>query len=977
MTSASARDGEGWIGGMYPRRFRRAGTLSGFPCWAFALALLCGPVLFGGERVGGERVGGELLGTASIEGEAPERAAPTGSSAEPASPEPDTRSEPQPTPSTSGGGAAAPDAAAPAGGNRASPGEEAASPDEKSTAPDEKTAAPDEKTTGAAPAKWEFDPTQLEGEDENLGNLAAIRLLEAAGPGDPASAALRLRHREYVMARLQPAAVTATSEDPAALRATRRILTSLGTMIASGGPPFPEATNGLLSLIGEGPGVIRSAVMGAVESILRREREGLGEQGPGKYPAREELCRRIEHNPPPKPGFLRDASRVLWRSDAKRFLESAFSALERNREKYPESTQLYLREVRERLGIDFASASDWSQWWSRQREKPLADIFRACQERVAQESANAWRRCARRLLETADAERLLDAVGETIESATSPELRLAAVETLAELSTWIRTARLTVRDSSGAPVASADANAIQALRDRLEERTHGLLLGILRGESFARERGRVERAALVALRRQRAFLERRKDLLEPLSAILLARLEAIVADGRFVDGGESREDVLELVRTAGALGLTDSREAIESLLDRPAGHLDLELLTASVTSIGRLVKDRLTLSTAQLLIRTFQAELDASAERLRELRLACVGSLNALPAEEPVRDLVQGFFLEIITRGQEREFRIPAILGLGTLAQGKAPGALDALVSVVARPQRFETAEIVAALDAVAYVGGRDALEPFLGLLAARDDLVAKDRAAFDHLWRKVVGLARSDGASGLTWTVSRLQEIGVERDSVEYLEFVSRLTAEDSFSPWLSTEKLDLGDEDRLRCLWVVALARSRAADLLGRDADAAEEDVQRLRALASQNPQIREAVPTDVSVLEKHAEIRSRRASITATITKPGAFDASQVAAAMDSLVRAEIDAVGRWCELRWIERALASEDLRRRDPKRTLARHWLARLEGAEGAGLLSGLPVAFTKAYPARIASLGAPAEPPVDPPPPPPATEGGG
>ena len=79
---------------------------------------------------------------------------------------------------------------------------------------------------------------------------------------------------------------------------------------------------------------------------------------------------------------------------------------------------------------------------------------------------------------------------------------------------------------------------------------------------------------------------------------------------------------------------------------------------------------------------------------------------------------------------------MPAIAGLSTLAQSKDPESLDALIGVLSSPEVYDTQVLIAAVDAISYVGNREALDEFLPFLKLVEASQAREKALGDHLMK-------------------------------------------------------------------------------------------------------------------------------------------------------------------------------------------------------------------------------------------------
>lgn len=832
------------------------------------------------------------------------------------------------------------------------------------------TEPPADSELGAEGA-WAFRRDHLEGPDELLGSVAALNLCQAAGSPEPSKKIDRKRHLDFVREKLDPRAFLLEADGgpgPEAFRVSRRILEAATALTVSGSPPFPETGDLLYQLLGRGPDKVRGLVVGALVALIDSE-ERRGQPGrPGASRLKEEVASRIAHNPPPEGTVLQDASRVLWRSDGKRFIEAAIAGMDQNREKHIWSTELYLREIRRRLRIDFESPEGWGKWWASQKERTFPEIFADCQRRISERSAYHWREVMRQLRDAQEVERVLVAIQATLSEARGIELRLAAVALLGDFGAWVRDVKLP-------EVTGGDPDAGDP-RDRLLARAFLFLLEVAEGKSRPHEDRQVKRAALMAMRKYQSFLDARSELLEPVTQLIAPRLEAAIGQLPSID---DRAELLEVLHTAGALGLSAVREQIEALLKLLAHDLvDLEVSTAATVALGRLVRSQLRGETAELFITLFDFKGDAEQQsQIRDLHRACVNALNARPENEDVRKKVRRFYRKILDQKTD-ELRIPAILGLGILAQDKDSEALEMLVDVVAKPKSFKAQEIIAALDAIAYVGGREALHHVLRNLGARDQLVQKDQAVYEHLWGKAVSLVKAERGSDLSFAIARLEELAMSQDSLLFLECVYALSREPELEQAFSTQGAALGDQERLREVWVVVLARARASELVGPKDRSPEEkedlsvSLEKLSDLQRKNPEVDAKIPTEAEQLKSFVEGKTKREALVAKLGEAGSFGPVAITEEWSTLVEAQRSPWERWFAFRWIEKQLGI--LAHKSPGSldagavtTLAATWAELVTSDAKAGLFEGLAPQFKTRYTERLGALKT-AGPPTESPP---------
>ncbi|MEM7233215.1 MAG: hypothetical protein AAF517_13650, partial [Planctomycetota bacterium] len=705
---------------------------------------------------------------------------------------------------------------------------------------------------------------------------------------------------------------------------------------------------------------IRSSVVSALVIVIdweTRKKEGAraaaGAARPDPSTVKGMIFDRILHNPPPKERALEDAGRVLWRSDGKSFLAAVIGGLRLNKRKFPESTPLYLKEVRSRLRIDFATPEEWASWWESSKDRSLPEIFAACQRRVSEESARHWRSMVRRLRETRDAERVLTSIQDTVRGANALELRLAAVDELGLFAEWIRDVIL-------------PANDVEKPTTPWYERSFALLLSIAEGKAQAHERPIVRRAALVAMRHFDDFLRENEEGLASVAKLVSQSFDGAVTAGDFRVPGPGRTRLIESLETIGALRIADTRESVETFLRSMKAHGDIALIRLAVTALGRLVHSSLSAETAELLIDLYgyqPAEPTAEESALADLRKACVSALNARPADPNVRKTVFTFY-ETVLASPDAKLRILAILGLGTLAQDEEDqddAALSRLVKIVESSDSFGPQEMIAAVNAIAYVGGRAALGQFLPLLGARDTLIAKDRSIYDNLWRRVVGLTSSEG---FAFAATELTQHARDEDSLVFLEIIVGLSAEPELAKLLSTDGLDTGNKDRLLGLWLAVLSLARAQDLVETPATAVQAPIEALRLLQEKHTSVREMIPAETKMLESYLALRKGQEALSAKIAAATKAEDADVEALADELIehivksapaseKPEGNANERWFALRWVEHQVEKHP----EGAKTLATLLHTRLSAKSRAGLFKGLPENFATRYLEQLEKLG--------------------
>jgi hypothetical protein len=736
------------------------------------------------------------------------------------------------------------------------------------------------RLTNAQELEGAFQSKELEGKDPKVAELAAHRLLEAIARKDRSEES-KAALLNYLLEKLSP---TTALKGDGSLVTAGRIVDAMATWITSSGPPFNNVSDVILPLVGTGNLEFRETVIRALRALVRREMES--SRG---SPTVQVLTGRFMEFPPPSETFLQDASRVLWETDGKALLETLVGIVSLNGGPVSVSplTTLSLAELRSRTSLDFASGEGWQKWWSESHELALDRILLDCQRRAREEYVSNWRQIIRRLRETEDAERLLLAIQDTLEGVYGLELRLAAVSALGDYADWVL--------DRPEPEKSPPERLEKDPKDRFLARGVQLLLTLFNRKDSYMERAEVLRAALGALRKYHAFLERHAGLHAEVSSIVAARLHAL----SFKSGESRREEMLEVLRLAGALRVVDASRFVETLLEeiRPPGGDDLELITAAVTTLGRLKEKKgLGGETAKLLMAHFKKPREGSEKAVRELRRSCVAALSAGSDEDDVRSELRGFFREILFGNGEKDLRIPAILGLGTLARQHTPDALESLVEVLSKGGEFEPQEVIAAVDSIAYVGGEQALYSFL-----RYAPLASDKAVLDHVSKKVSSMVDAGGGKILVWALEKLERLALDEDSLGYLELSGSLGSQLQIKELLAAGK-DLGNEESLECVWKANLLLARAADLLDRDGEMTAV-LSSLTELIQKNPLVKEKLAQGVSDLADFKVTLCQRALIKGKLSQPDSVDPAALLKDFEALLTLDSTWTSRWRNLHWV--------------------------------------------------------------------------
>lgn len=773
----------------------------------------------------------------------------------------------------------------------------------------------------------------IEGADPKVAALAAHRLLQDLATSSGSDAELRAL-KGYVSAKLDPKVLSGPTADAVA---AERIADAMATWITASGPPLPETPELLLPLVGIGPPGLRDSVVRALQALLRHELSQAADS-----PTLKALLERLSRDPSRSAAFVRDASRVVWEVDGKALIEVLVATVgSANGGPVPIPVlRASLEELRARIPRDFPNPEGWQKWWKENRDQPLSAILSACWARSREELVAAWRQAVRRLRETENADRLLAVLQETLASSYTPELRVATVLALGDFADWI--AEMRFEGSGEAP---------EAAREKLLRRAVQLLLPIPavpeKAEvGFYVERGEVSQAALASLSKYRALFEKDPELFAEASRIVFARL------GGLDERHESRGELIETLRLAGALRLEAARDLVTSLISRFLEPFDdVEVLTAAVTALGRLSeKGGIAQADWELLMRCFRAsEGDRSNAKGRELRRACVAALGSGSANEEVRSKLLSFHRELLAGGgSDGDLRIPAILALGTLARQGTNGALEALFQVLDKQGEFQPAEVIAAIDSIAYVGGEPALSGFLSRAAA----ASREKRIQDHLLRKTATLVTSGGVGMLAVAVEKLEGLTLSEDNLLYAEFASALLQDVQVQGMVAASQQGAGEDGRLGLLWHSLAVAARLEDLLGKE----KEVTARLGA-------IEEISKKAKGLAEKYAAdaqgIADLQRSIQARTALREAFEKEdaripELLEGAKKLVETASSPAVRWSNLRWVLRRLeawpasaAAESFRE---------GWYQLLASESAQDLWKGLPAQYRERYFARLGAL---------------------
>ncbi len=805
-----------------------------------------------------------------------------------------------------------------------------------------------------------IDPAKLAGADAKIGDREAFKVIQFVVDGPEVE---RAKYLSFLKGVLDPRGLRVSVaaqgpprvEDPERFVAARRVVEAIAIGTGDEGPPITDVEELLLPLLGHGPRDFRDATIGAVMALLRWARAPDGPGAASRAALLERLGDLVRRNHPPSAPLLADVSTILWESDGKLFLRCTIDGLARNHEKHPETVPSYLRELRRRLLLDFVTPAQWQEWWKGNEGRSFAAIFIETQRRLSGEGATSWRQTIRRMRETGDAERLRAEIQAVIDRASTPDMRMAAVLAFGEYAEWIRTLDFSkVKDG-------------EAKRLELQRKVCETLLAVAGGELRLHEEARVRRAALGALRRSQPFLEKGPaELRLRVAELVVRRLEVFRSGAEPVrDSAEwtqRREELIEVALTSGALKLLETQGFLEELLADPTFVSDGEVLGAFVQSLGRIVKGGLTQETADLFLRHFTGAASLLPEAdAAKLRNRCVTALNARPQNEQVSAVIRAFYSGLLDDTALENLHIQAVVGLGTLAQAKDSAAFDKLAEVIS-VERFGASEKIAAIDAIAYIGGREALRAFLPFLSERSAPKAKEKAVVDHLTRKVTGLVRAGGVVELGWLTDELERRAYERDDVTHVGWISTLLSDARLVGHLLLEEKDVGTANgELSPRWRVTLAYVRAR-LMTTGTKGATEVLAKLSALVAKSPQLAEKAPNEAQAL---AAIEAITVAMSAVESALDAADAKQALATCATLLTTSAklrgpaetkQAFGAWLALRWIESTIALAEHRQNDALRAFYEQWGTYLRAQASAAIWAELPASFKDAYLRRVDAL---------------------
>jgi hypothetical protein len=361
---------------------------------------------------------------------------------------------------------------------------------------------------------------------------------------------------------------------------------------------------------------------------------------------------------------------------------------------------------------------------------------------------------------------------------------------------------------------------------------------------------------------------------------------------------------------------------------------DLDLTAASLSALGQIVERQgIDKDTATLVVGSFKKPRVGPEKAVRELKRAALTVIDTEAKGADVQAMLLALYKDVLAAPGDKDLRIPAILALGSLARQKNEEALALLGDCLERQEQFEPQETMAAMDAVAYVGGEYALGRFLPRVVS-----TKDPALQAHTLKRVTGIVAEGGPELLLSTLVEVERLAMDQDSQAYLEFAVGLTVDPQLKEALSAAKLETGNDRQTELLLRLFLVQARVFDALGRD----EETTQALAAVG-------DTLAKDLTIREKHPALVQEAAALKAqmalrTPLKTGFVqsEGAEPAAVIQSLLplfAPDLGAATRWRNLRWVYRQIAQAPVTDRSDR--IREAWQKYLASDEGKPLWTGI------------------------------------
>ncbi len=675
-----------------------------------------------------------------------------------------------------------------------------------------------------------------------------------------------------------------------------KLVTALGFLAASG-KVFPGGADKLRPLIGFGPPGLRREVRKALLGFIRAE---IRAAPTGESPTFRALGEQLTTNSPPPAPVMREISLVLREVDPKALLGLLVQGMLKNSGATAprENTGVYIAELRDLLLLDLPTVEAWEAWWRENRSKGFHEILAEGHQRFHEQRVQLWQRTFQKVRESANPERYLGVLADTFAVDFTRAMREAVLDAYGAFPAWLRDTRFT-GEIPGVGVID------DAARARYLERAARRLLAVVDGTEDPHVSREVKRAALSALAKYNGHVIKSPELEAAVATVLHRELESVLAspveDHASGLGSAARHlYALELVRTVGALRIHDEeihailKGVVQDELDGRSG--DVDLLTEAVVALGRILERSVEIEVVDMLISLHARVRGSTAEPMKRLRNACVTGLKVQVDDAGARERVRTLYSSVLERPDERPERIPAVIGLGILARAGDDRSVELLKGVLASRDEYEPSEVVAVIDALAYLGGREALECFVDFVNARDKPFA------DQVWQKVLTILKGGNQELFAWLIKELERRGFESDVREYSSALVRLAADPDAGGYLSGAKVNFADRAAFLRFWESALARIHAHEVLGQETEALGY-VAQLSELVVKSEKASALRP---EIGRELAAIRSRldeKTALRAALRAPKTLETRDLVSRFKKILLMSVgDPAARWRGLTW---------------------------------------------------------------------------
>jgi hypothetical protein len=693
---------------------------------------------------------------------------------------------------------------------------------------------------------------------------------------------------------------------PQDFEVAEKLLAAMG-YLSTQGTGFPSSGDRVLPLLAIGPENFRRAVRGALLNFIQAETASGTLAASATYRA---LVSRLQaqEGAPPAAGSLSEICLILREIDPKELVGLLVENLVRtSRREKPgareaEWMDLYILELRRFLLLDFSTVEGWENWWRENRSRSFVSLSSAALKSFHQKRVQLWERTFQRLKDSGSPDRYLGALQDAFELDVSADMRQAVLQAAGAFPAWLKDLR---------PMADAPSAVVldDAARDQALGRGATFILRILEGKDYRPVSSETRRTAMSALQKYNGFISRSPVLLDRVVAWVLEELRsapppagAAVAGSRLDANGDApRQHLLELLRTIGTLRLADDvirQFLVETITPRqPAWQPDIEILSEAVTALGKLQEKRPDRASIRLILDLHAYATEPLEKEWRPLRRACVMALHVAPVDPEDREAVRRLYEGTLAQADEGQQRIPAIIGLGILARGGDRQAVESLRAVLENRARYDSSEVSAVIDALAYLGGETALSCLL------DALASKEKPFQDQVWGKVTSLLKGGGRELLAWLMERLERRAFEEDLRTYSEILVRLAQEPELKDLLAEDKLKLDDPASLdsfwRCLWIEV----RAHEALGKE-DSALARLSQWTDFVRRNDRVQEQRPGASRELEQLRSRLQEEAALTVSLLQEPPREAADLARHFTRiLVLADEEPSNRWRLLHWM--------------------------------------------------------------------------